>query len=51
MRRRILTASSLVMLLAGSVIDPSAAPQDTPGGRSMLFVGGRLITDGDRPPD
>ena len=39
-----------VLLLAGYALHPSAAPQQAPGGGVTLFVGARLITDGDRPP-
>ncbi len=48
--RRLVFALSAVLLLAGYSRHPSAAPQQTSGGGATLFVGARLIADGDRPP-
>ena len=48
--RRLKFAVSGLLLLAGSALHPSAAPQQTSGDGVTLFVGARLITDGDRPP-
>src|SRR5438128_3610894 len=49
MRRLVLTLSGL-LLLVGYSRHPSAAPPQASGGGATLFVGARLITDGDRPP-
>ena len=47
-RTRLLWILSVLLLVAGSLL-PSSARQRTPSG-ATLFVGARLITDGDRPP-
>lgn len=43
-------ATALAAMLAGTSARPSAAPPQAPPGGATLFVGARLITDGDRPP-
>ena len=48
--RRLIFAVSGLLLLTGYSLHPSAAPQQASGGGVTLFVGARLITDGDRPP-
>ena len=47
--RRLLWILSGLLLVAGSLL-PSSAQQRTPASSATLFVGARLITDGDRPP-
>jgi len=46
----ILPALFLAAMLAGNAVRPSAAPQQATPSRATLFVGARLITDGDKPP-
>lgn len=47
---RFVFALAGLLLLAGSLRNPSAAPQRTSSGGATLFTGARLITDGDKPP-
>ena len=49
MRRVAFTLAGL-LILADSGPHASAAPQQAPAGGATLFVGARLIADGDRPP-
>jgi imidazolonepropionase-like amidohydrolase len=49
MRRSVFIVSGL-LLVAGFRLAPSAAPPQAPAAKATLFVGARLITDGDRPP-
>lgn len=39
-----------MLLVAGSLPPPSSAQQQAPASAATLFVGARLIADGDRPP-
>jgi hypothetical protein len=48
-RRRMPWILSGLLLVAGSLL-PSSAQQQTPASSATLFVGARLITDGDSPP-
>ena len=47
--RRLPWILSVLLLVAGS-LRPSSAQQQTPASSATLFVGARLITDGDSPP-
>jgi imidazolonepropionase-like amidohydrolase len=49
MRRLVVIVAGLSWLAAYSWSTPAAPQQTSPGG-TTLFVGARLITDGDRPP-
>src|SRR5437773_12423112 len=48
--RRLCILLCALLLLSGSSIQPSAAPQQARSGAATLFTGARLITDADRPP-
>jgi imidazolonepropionase-like amidohydrolase len=48
--RRLIVPIPALLLLAGASLHPSAAAQQSGGGRATLFTGARLITDGDTPP-
>ena len=47
---RLLIVPIAALLLAGASPHPSAAAQQSGGGKATLFTGARLIADGDKPP-